>query len=83
MAERFTDHDLRKLLAAVGLDQSLSESELSRSFEELGLDSLARMEIATRIQDDHDVDVEADLTADNTPEDLMRMVNARLTTAQS
>ncbi|QXJ21514.1 acyl carrier protein [Actinomadura graeca] len=75
--EKITDEDVLELLVAVGLDKAAGAESLARSFEELDLDSLARMEIATRIQDRYDIDVEEDLTAEQTPEGLRRMVTER------
>ncbi|GAA3441442.1 acyl carrier protein [Planomonospora venezuelensis] len=77
----FTDNDMRELLKAVGLEAKAGVEGYSRSFEELDLDSLARVEIATRIQDRFGVDVEEQVTAEETPEGLRRLVNERLTAA--
>ncbi|MBT2208983.1 MULTISPECIES: acyl carrier protein [Actinomadura] len=75
--QHITDADVLELLVAVGLDRAAGAESLARSFEDLNLDSLARMEIATRIQDRYDIDVEEDLTAELTPEGLRRMVVER------
>ncbi|WP_084963794.1 acyl carrier protein [Thermoactinospora rubra] len=74
----FTDDTVRDLLISVGLDRESAGEAWERSFEELGLDSLARVEIATRIQDRFGVDVEADLTAEATPATLKKLVAERL-----
>ncbi|MEU8382918.1 acyl carrier protein [Streptosporangium sp. NPDC048865] len=74
----FTDENVRELLLAVGLDPAAGDAALERSFGELDLDSLARVEIATRIQDRFGVDVEERLTADVTPSLMRELVNERL-----
>ncbi|WP_433336596.1 phosphopantetheine-binding protein [Spirillospora sp. CA-294931] len=78
-----SDEVIKELLFAVGLDRSAGAEAFGRSFEDLDLDSLARMEIATRIQDRYDVDVEEELTAEETPAGLKDMVTSRLTTARA
>ncbi|MEV4159834.1 acyl carrier protein [Nonomuraea dietziae] len=74
----FTESNLRDLLATVGLPSSEGGEELQRTFDELGLDSLARMELATRIQDRFGVDVEDRITAEATPSVVRDLVNERL-----
>ncbi|MFC7621301.1 acyl carrier protein [Microlunatus sp. GCM10028923] len=74
-----TDDDLRQLLLAVGLDTAAAVPESYQStFTELDLDSLARVEIAGRIQDQFGVEIEPDLTAEATPAGIRDLVNARL-----
>jgi acyl carrier protein len=77
-AELFTDEDLRALLAAVGADQTLSAAEYGRSFEELDLDSLARVEIASRVKTRFGIDIEDDLVAELSPTGMKHIVNDRL-----
>ncbi|WP_436756902.1 SAM-dependent methyltransferase [Streptosporangium sp. V21-05] len=74
----FTDENVRELLLAVGLDPGTGDDALERSFDELDLDSLARVEIATRIQDRFGVDVEEQLTAEATPSLMRELVTERL-----
>ncbi|GAA2846857.1 hypothetical protein GCM10010517_03640 [Streptosporangium fragile] len=74
----FTDETVRELLLSVGLDPAAGDDVLERSFAELDLDSLARVEIATRIQDRFGVDVEERLTADATPSLMKKLVTERL-----
>lgn len=73
-----SDEDIRTLLLAVGLDPAAGPDADSRSFDELDLDSLARMELAARIQDRYGVDVEEDITGDLSPSGLRLLVNARV-----
>ncbi|GAB3744503.1 acyl carrier protein [Microlunatus parietis] len=74
-----TDDDLRQLLLAVGLDAATAVPEsYQRSFTDLDLDSLARVEIASRIQDQFGVEIEPDLTAEATPAGIRDLVNDRL-----
>ncbi|GIG92078.1 acyl carrier protein [Plantactinospora endophytica] len=76
-----TDDDVRGLLLAVGASPAVAAGDLTRSFEELELDSLARIEIASRVKDRFGVEVEDDLTPSETPIGLQRLVNARLAAA--
>ncbi|GAA0436506.1 hypothetical protein Aca07nite_17140 [Actinoplanes capillaceus] len=71
----FTEDDLRTLLLAVGADPGIGSADYGRSFADLDLDSLARTEIGTRIQDRYGVDVEPLLEAESTPEGLRALVN--------
>lgn len=73
-----SDEDVRTLLLAVGLDPAAGPEADSRSFDELDLDSLARMELAARVQDRFGVDVEEDITGDLSPSGLRLLVNARV-----
>jgi len=80
MAEtELTESDVRHLLIAVGVSPSAAEGSLDSSFEELGMDSLARMEIASRLQDRFGIEVEEELTAQETPAGIRQLVNLRLT----
>jgi minimal PKS acyl carrier protein len=81
MSQTFTDDDLRLLLIAVGLAPDVTEESYGLTFEELDLDSLARMEIATRIQETYGVDIEDDLVAELSPLQAKRLVNERLGSA--
>jgi hypothetical protein len=78
--ENFTDEDSRAVLLAVGADPSLSPCDYTRSFEELGLDSLAWMEIASRIQDRFGVDIDGEFDAGRTPAEMKALVNELLPT---
>jgi acyl carrier protein len=78
-----TNEVLLELLLAVGLAGSAGAEVFNRSFEDLDLDSLARMEIATRIQTRYGVDIEDELTAEETPEGLKNLVTGRLATTDA
>ncbi|EFE76300.1 acyl carrier protein [Streptomyces filamentosus] len=70
--------ELTAMLAAVGLDPALGEAALSRSFEDLGLDSLARVELASRVLGGFGLDIEDDITPGATPEDVEQLIQSRL-----
>lgn len=74
----FDNDNVRLLLEAVGLGSAVSAADYDRSFDELELDSLARIEIATRIHDSYGIDVEDELTAEQTPAGMKTLVNAQL-----
>lgn len=74
----FTDDTVCDLLVSVGLDRDTAADAWNRSFEELGLDSLAAVEIATRIQDRFGVDIEQHLAPETTPAILKKLVVERL-----
>jgi acyl carrier protein len=77
----FTDDVVRDLLISVGLDPETAAQAWERTFAELDLDSLARVEIATRIQDRFGIDIEESLTEDATPAQLKKLVTERLAPA--
>lgn len=80
MAEtELTENDVRQLLVAVGVDPLAAEGGLDSSFEELGMDSLARLEIAGRLLDRYGITVEDELTPHETPAGIRQLVNLRLT----
>lgn len=62
-----------RLLAAVGVE--IAEHQYETAFEELGVDSLARAEIAARVQDRFGVDIEDELREETTPADLTRLLS--------
>lgn len=72
----FTEGDMRGLLLAVGLNPVPADA-LESTFAQLELDSLARIEIATRLREAHGADVESVLTTgdDLTPGQVVGMVN--------
>lgn len=78
MRAELTDADVRELLLAVGMDGDVDDTTLAMSFEDLHLDSLARMEIASRIQTRYGFDIESLITADSAPLDVKAIVNGRL-----
>jgi acyl carrier protein len=80
-AETITESDVRQLLVAVGASPVTAGGDLDRSFEELGLDSLARIEIASRVIEQFGVEVEEELTPQETPAGMRQLVNQRLTDA--
>jgi acyl carrier protein len=73
---RFTEDEMKALLLKVGLNPVPADA-LNSTFATLVLDSLARIEIATRIQESYGVDLEPALTTgdDLTPSRVMAMVN--------
>ncbi|MFD5093988.1 acyl carrier protein [Amycolatopsis thailandensis] len=77
-----SDEHVRELLAAVGAGTRPGAEDFDRSFEELELDSLARMEIASRVQARFGIDIEEALTPDETPAGLLALVNDRLLAAR-
>jgi acyl carrier protein len=79
--EIFTDADVRDLLVVVGMEPSVDSQVYGLTFEALELDSLARVEIASRLRDRYGVEVEEELTADTTPDHLKQLVNQRLSSA--
>lgn len=81
----FTDGDLAGLLLAMGAEPPVGPHVFGDSFQELGLDSLARTQIAEHVAERWGVDVEARLTPETTPEDLRRFVTeaARAARAQN
>jgi acyl carrier protein len=74
-----TESEVRQLLMTVGVSPVTAEGDLDVSFEELGLDSLARIEIASRVLDRFGVEVEEQLTSQETPAGMRRLVNEKLT----
>jgi acyl carrier protein len=78
----FTEDDMRGLLRKVGLNPVPADA-LGRTFADLGLDSLARIEIATRLRESHGVNVELELTTgdDLSPDQVVAMVNVALAPA--
>ncbi|MFJ2115911.1 MULTISPECIES: acyl carrier protein [unclassified Streptomyces] len=80
MAEtELTESDVRQLLIAVGVSPPDAEGSLDSSFEELGMDSLALLEIAGRLLDRFGITVEEELTPQETPAGIRQLVNLRLT----
>ncbi|MFH9064899.1 acyl carrier protein [Streptomyces coeruleorubidus] len=73
--------ELTAMLAAVGLDPDLGESAFGKSFEALDLDSLARVELASRIKSRYGIDIEEEITPASTPADVERLLDARLSAA--
>lgn len=78
----FTADDLRRIIrTTVGTDESvdLDGDILDTDFPDLGYDSLAVMEVASRIEKEFPVQVPDDAIADLlTPRALVDYVNARL-----
>ncbi|REE97574.1 phosphopantetheine-binding protein [Thermomonospora umbrina] len=70
-AQSFTDADVRQVLHAVGVPAD----DHHLTFEQLDVDSLALMEMATRIMRSHGVDIEELLTPDRTPAAMKALVN--------
>jgi acyl carrier protein len=78
MLDDMTDDDIRVLLLAVGLEAGVGPETYSSTFDALQLDSLARMEIASRIQSRYGLDIEELITERITPLDVKDIVNQRL-----
>ncbi|WP_433546985.1 acyl carrier protein [Streptomyces sp. CA-294286] len=70
--------ELTVMLTGVGLDAALGESAYGTTFEALGLDSLARVELASRIKSHYGIDIEDEITPESTPADVERLVGGRL-----
>lgn len=77
-ADTVSDAELVKSLLAVGADRNLTVIDFDRSFEDLDLDSLARAELTARFRDRSGVDVEQNLTATATPNQIRRFVRDEL-----
>lgn len=76
---QLTEDEMKALLRRVGLNP-MPAGALAATFAELSLDSLARIEIATRIQESHGVNLEHLLATGTelTPGGVMAMVNDEL-----
>ncbi|ADG76211.1 hypothetical protein Cfla_3332 [Cellulomonas flavigena DSM 20109] len=70
-----TDTDFAALLHGVGLDRRRGPESWSTTFADLDLDSLARVELASRIKGRLGVEVEDRVTADSTPAEVLDLVN--------
>lgn len=70
-----TDTDFAGLLAGVGLDRRRGPESWTRTFADLDLDSLARVELASRIKGRLGLEVEDRVTADSTPAEVLDLVN--------
>ncbi len=79
----FTVADLMRIIrAAAGEDEavSLEDNILEHSFAELGYDSLAVMETASRVEREFDVPLpEEEMTDVETPKSFIAFVNQQLT----
>lgn len=78
-AEHLSEQRVRELLLAVGASADVGADDFETSFDDLGLDSLARTEIASRIKTQLGVDIEDALTAEATPNGMRELVDASLT----
>jgi act minimal PKS acyl carrier protein len=82
----FTVDDLRAILTAVaGQDEEndLSGDIATTTFDDLGYDSLALMEMAARLAQDYDVYIDDDEVVElKTPDDVITAVNRVLGGAQ-
>ncbi|QZL06783.1 acyl carrier protein [Streptomyces sp. BHT-5-2] len=80
--EIFTLDDLRRILregAGTAEGTDLDGDILDAGFEELGYESLALLETASRIEREYDIALDDSALADaRTPRDLLEAVNARL-----
>jgi acyl carrier protein len=82
MTGDLTDQAIRGLLVDVGADPGLDTPDFDTTFEELGLDSLARTEFATRLKHLTGVDVEDHLAPSTTPSAVRAMVYAHARPSQ-
>lgn len=73
-----TEEAIEGMLHAVGLSQNIDQWQYHRSFDELDLDSLARMELASRIKERFGVDLEQDVTGEISPYKLKQLVIDRI-----
>jgi acyl carrier protein len=78
-----TEQEVHELLVGVGVSPAVVADSLDRTFEELELDSLARIQIASQIKDRFGVDVEEELSAKVTPGGMRELVNRRLAGLES
>jgi act minimal PKS acyl carrier protein len=82
----FTLADLRRVTdACLGMDNvtPIDASTAETQFSELGLDSLAVLELATRLQDELGIPVSDDaLDVSTTPKQLVEYVNLELSQAR-
>ncbi|MDA3647668.1 acyl carrier protein [Saccharopolyspora indica] len=79
MAE-FTLDDLKRALDADDEAAELTDGELDTSFDDLGYDSLALLELAGRVQRDHGTSMPDDAPDHmRTPRAALEFINARLT----
>ncbi|MEU1277175.1 antibiotic biosynthesis monooxygenase [Streptomyces sp. NPDC005805] len=70
--------ELTGMLTAVGLDPELGEAVYATTFEALGLDSLARVELASRIKSRYGIDIEEEITAGSTPAEVEGLIGTHL-----
>ncbi|WP_175408232.1 phosphopantetheine-binding protein [Streptomyces sp. TRM64462] len=70
--------ELTGMLTAVGLDPDLGDAAFASSFASLDLDSLARVELASRIKGRYGIDIEEEITPESTPADVERLITARV-----
>ncbi|GAA3383106.1 acyl carrier protein [Cryptosporangium minutisporangium] len=75
-ATAMTDVDLRTILLDVGLDPDVDVAA-DATLEELGLDSLALLEVATRIEDRYGVRLDESSTPGLSPTALRQLVNSQ------
>ena len=73
-AEPISDQELIITLVAVGAERGTTVADFDRSFEDLDLDSLARMHFAARVKDGSGVDVEESVTPEAPPNQIRRLV---------
>ncbi|MEV6603582.1 acyl carrier protein [Kutzneria sp. NPDC051319] len=79
---QYTVDDLRKTVSTclgTANAQALAQDRLEHPFTDLGYDSLAVYEIATRIEDELGLAIsDAEIDRLNTPASLLDMVNSKL-----
>jgi acyl carrier protein len=69
-----SDAELSRLLVAVGADRDIDSLQFDRSFEDLGLDSLAQAEFAAKLKEHCRADVQEHIAADVSPNKIRRFV---------
>ena len=71
--------EIYSLMKAVGVDPAtVSTAAWDTSFEDLDVDSLGRLELATRVQERWGIDIEDEIVEELTPNQLVRLVDTRL-----
>lgn len=73
-----SDQELTQLLVAVGADHDVSIGHFDNSLEDLGLDSLARAELATKIRAKYRTELGEEIQPEATPNDVRRIVMTKL-----
>jgi act minimal PKS acyl carrier protein len=86
-SQELTIHDLRRILReAAGENEGidLDGDIIDLTFDDLGYDSLARLETGSRIQREHGIEFDdATITEANTPRALLAVVNGQLATERA
>nr|CEL19975.1 hypothetical protein [Kibdelosporangium sp. MJ126-NF4]CTQ97199.1 hypothetical protein [Kibdelosporangium sp. MJ126-NF4] len=73
-----TDAELAELLLAVGVEPPANPELFDKSFDDLGIESLAQAELASRLDDRYGVDLEEWLEPETTPNEMRRQVAEKM-----